>query len=172
LFIGEKKENRDLAQIYQERILSLPQMLDYENEYYCFGVKAFRTWADQIDGGFFEQVKPNEFNNWDMHTVYVCALATNSGGCVGFLEKALELNPKMIFLKDVIALYSKTAHYWNDDNGADLEAMGGGFNVTLEALQDATTRKKIANKLRDFADCMQQVSGLIEGYNRTNKSDF
>lgn len=164
LFIGEKKENRDLAEIYRERILSLPQLFDYENKYYCFGVKAFHTWADQIEDGFFEDIKSSEFKNWDMYTVYVCCLATNTGGSKSFLDKTLELNPNMTFINEVIALYAQTGHYWNDDNGTDLEAIGGGFNVTLEALQDETKRKKIVKKLRGFADCMSQVSDLIEDY--------
>ncbi len=164
LFIGEKQENRALGEICRERIISLPQMLGYENRHYCFGVKAFRIWADQIDGGYFERVKIGEFNNWDMHTVYVCCLATNSGGCKGFLEKALELNPDMTFINDVIALYAKTGRYWNNDNGTDLEALGGGFNVTLDVLQDEFMRKRIAHKLRDFADCMDQVVTVIERF--------
>lgn len=100
-----------------------------------------------------------------MHTVYVCCLATNSGGCKGFLEKALELNPDMTFINDVIALYAKTGRYWNNDNGTDLEALGGGFNVTLDVLQDESMRKRIAQKLRNFADCMDQVVTVIERFN-------
>lgn len=164
LFIGEKQESKDLASIYRERILSLPQLLTYENKNYCFGVKAFHAWADHIDNGFFEQITPEEFDNWGMHTVYVCCLATNSGGCKEFLEKTLALNPNLTFINNLIELYRKTTHYWNDDNGTDLEALGGGFNVTLGALQNISTRKKIADKIRDFADCMDEVSAVIEQF--------
>ncbi|MBU5671553.1 MerR family transcriptional regulator [Paenibacillus brevis] len=164
LFIGEKQESKDLAGVYRERILSLPQLLAYENENYCFGVKAFRAWADHIEKGYFEQITPEEFDNWGMHTVYVCCLATNSGCCKEFLDKALALDPNMTFINHIIDLYRKTAHYWNDDNGTDLEALGGGFNVTLEALQNISRRKKIADKLRAFADCMDEVSTVIEQF--------
>lgn len=164
LFIGEKQESKDLAGIYRERILTLPQLLAYENENYCFGAKAFRAWADHIENGFFEQITPEEFDNWDMHTVYVCCLATNSGGCRGFLDKALALDPDMEFISSVIELYRKTGHYWNDDNGTDLEALGGGFNVTLEALQNTSKRKAIADKARAFADCIEKVSAVIEQF--------
>lgn len=164
LFIGEKQESKDLAGIYRERLLSLPQLLTYEGENYCFGVKAFHAWADHIEKGYFEKITPEEFDNWGMHTVYVCCLATNSGGCIGFLDKALALDPDMTFISSIIELYRKTGHYWNDDNGTDLEALGGGFNVTLEALQNRSKRKKIADKLRAFADCMDGVSAVIEQF--------
>lgn len=164
LFIGEKQESKALAEIYRERILTLPQMLGYENSNYCLGAKAFRTWADSIENGFFEQVKPEEFDNWGMYTVYVCCLATNSGGCKGFLEKALKLNPDMTFISDVIEGYAKTGRYWNNNNGTDLEALGGGFNVTLEALQDKNKRKRIVDKLGAFADCMCSVTTVIEQF--------
>ncbi len=161
LFVGEQQDRKTLAKIYRERILSLPQLLTYDSENYCFGVKAFRAWADRIESGFFEHITLEKLDNWGMHTVYVCCLATNSGGCEGFLEKALALNPNMTFINTIIELYGQTGRYWNDDNGTDLEALGGGFNVTLEALQDKGKRKKIADKLRSFADRMDEVSAVI-----------
>nr|WP_314466404.1 MerR family transcriptional regulator [uncultured Clostridium sp.] len=164
LFMGEKQENRDLSDIYRKRILSLPKMFGYENSNYCFGAKAFRTWANDIENGCFEKVRPEEFDNWDMYTVYVCCLATNSGCCKGFLEKALQLNPDMSFISDIIALYAKTGYYWNNDNSTDLEALGGGFNVILRNLQDTDKRRKIADKLRDFASCMDEVVTVIEQF--------
>ena len=38
-------------------------------------------------------------------------------------------------------LYERIGQVWNNDNGAVLEALGGGFNITLEALQDKEKRK-------------------------------
>jgi DNA-binding transcriptional MerR regulator len=162
LFIGEKLEEPSFAEVCRERILSLPQMLSHETDNYCFGAKAFRAWADDIENGYFEKVKPEEFDNWFMYTVYVCCLATNSGGCISFLEKTLEMNPDMTFINDVISLYRQTGNYWNNDNGTDLEALGGGFNVTLDALQDKVKRRRIADKLRDFAVCIDKVISVIE----------
>ncbi|WP_312369262.1 MerR family transcriptional regulator [Lachnoclostridium sp.] len=164
LFIGEKEEKKDLAGIYRERILSLPQLLTFENENYCFGAKAFCTWAKSIDEGLFEQIMPEDFDDWGMHTAYVCCLATNSSVIKVFLEKALALNPDLIFIQDMIALYEQMGRYWNNDNGADLEALGGGFNVTLDALQDRDRRKKIADKLRRFAVCMDEVVSTIDQF--------
>ncbi len=56
----------------------------------------------------------------------------------------------MTFINDVITLYAQTGRYWNNDNGSDLEALGGDFNVTLDALHDESMRKRIAHKPRDM----------------------
>lgn len=168
LFMGEKLENPDMGQIGRERVLSLPELLNFENDQYCLGAKAFRAWAKDIEKGYFEQIKPEAFNHWELYTVYVCCLATNSGGSTHFLSKTLELNPDMTFIQEIIALYEKTGRYWNNDNGTDLEALGAGFNVTLEALQDPVRRREIAQKLRDFAHCMEEVVALIEAFKKKN----
>lgn len=166
LFIGEKQESKDLAAIYRERILSLPELLTFDNENYCFGAKAFRAWAKSIEDGYFEQVQPEKFDDWAMHKSYVCCLATNSSVSMGFLEKALALNPELTLIRDIIARYEQMGRYWNNDNGTDLEALGGGFNVTLNALQDRERRNKIADKLRRFADCMDEVVLTIERFKK------
>jgi len=38
---------------------------------------------------------------------------------------------------------------WNEQNGEDLESIGGGFNITLETLQNKNRRSRIAAKLRE-----------------------
>jgi hypothetical protein len=69
--------------------------------------------------------------------------------------------PEMTFLEDVKAQYQRMAAMWNNDNGTDLEALGGGFNITLEALQDIDKRAKIAAKLREFVVCADEVIRII-----------
>ncbi|SEO01283.1 hypothetical protein SAMN04488134_103117 [Amphibacillus marinus] len=169
VFVGEKLEEKELAKIYRNRILSLPDLFAIENEKFVLGANAFRTWADKIDSGFFEQVQAVNFDNWALHTVYVCCLATNSGGCKGFLEQALELNPDMDFIGEIIDIYTETGQYWNNDYGTDLEAIGGGFNITLEALQNKENRPKIVSKLHDFAICMDEVVSLINKFKTANQ---
>ncbi|MNB79056.1 Nodulation protein NolA [compost metagenome] len=168
LFVGDKQESKELAEIYRETILSLPKLLTFETDNYCFGVKAFRAWAKSIDEGFFEQIRPEAFEYWEMHAAYVCCLATNSSVSKSFLEKALVLNPDLTFIQDIIVLYEQMERYWNNDNGTDLEALGGGFNVTLDALQDKERRKKIADKLRSFADCIDEVVSAIDQFKAKN----
>ena len=82
--------------------------------------------------------------------------------CHGFLAKAYELNPDLTFIYDLHRRYGRTEQIWNNDNGEDLEALGGGFNVTLEALQDKEKRGKIAAKLREAAECIDEVVRIIE----------
>ena len=71
------------------------------------------------------------------------------------------MNPDMTFLDDINKLYERTAKIWNNDNGEDLEALGGGFNVTLDALQNKEKRKKIAGKIREAAVCMDEVVKIL-----------
>lgn len=98
---------------------------------------------------------------WRMHTCYVCNLATNGSCCYGFFYKAQELNPDYIFLEKVKEQYRQLGRIWNNQNGEDLEALGGGFNVTLEALQDKNRRSKTAAKIRECAGCMDEVVRIL-----------
>ncbi len=67
------------------------------------------------------------------------------------------------------ALYRSTQKKWGgggENNDPDnLEALGGGFNVTLEALQDRDRRSRIAAKLNEFAVCMDNVVRVINENN-------
>ena len=63
--------------------------------------------------------------------------------------------------EDVSRLYKRCGAMWNRDDGRDLEAIGGGFNVTLEALQDKETRGRIAAKLREFADVTGEIVRVL-----------
>ena len=178
VFVGDKKEKKDLAQLYRDAIFALPGILTTKNDKYIFGADAFRAWADDIDGGRYEGMKPEEFQDWPQYQVYVCVLATNSGGCRGFLQKAMELNPDFAFLADVIKQYRITGLLWNAHHEAgdgfaakymeehgyvpdNLEALGGGFNITLETLQDETKRNAITATIRKFADCIDEVVRIL-----------
>ena len=48
------------------------------------------------------------------------------------------------------------------DVGTNLEALGGGFNVTLEALQSPARRGPIARKLRDFAEVTEEIRRALQ----------
>lgn len=157
IFVREKKGNVSLAEIYREAILALPELLTLNNEKYCFGAAAFRKWADDIEGGIFDGMKKEKFEEWGMYTNFVCVLATNGSCCFGFLDKALELNPDMVFLKEISDLYHRTGAMWGE-----LEEMGGGFNITLETLQDREKRGKIAAKLRDFGKVVDDIVRVLD----------
>lgn len=162
LFVGNKKEYRSLAEIYRERIITLPKLLMTDTDKFCFGARAFRVWADDIGNGKFDNMEPQNFDPWACHTAYVCGLATNSSCCHHFLKNAQKLNPDMVFLEEVSHLYRRCEKMWRKDNGEDLEAIGGGFNVTLEALQDKQRRSKIALKLREFATVTDEIVRVLQ----------
>ena len=161
IFVGEKKEQKNLKQLYRDVILGLPQLLTMKTDQYCFGAEAFRTWARDIEHGKYDEMSPEDFDGWLMYSTYVCNAATNASCCHGFLDKAMELNPDFVFLKDIRLQYEKMMHLWNEDADS-LEALGGGFNVSLEALQNKEKRGKIADKLREFAECADEVVRVLE----------
>lgn len=162
IFIGKKIKIPSLAEIYRERIRTLPKLLMTDTKNFCFGAGAFRAWADDIENGKFDSVRSEEFNLWSDHTAYVCGLATNASCCHVFLERAVSLNPDMKFLHEVSGLYSRCEKMWHQENGNDLEAIGGGFNVTLETLQNDQCRRKIAAKLREFAKVNDEIVRVLD----------
>lgn len=161
VFVTEKKRQVDIAQLYRSILANMPTLLTIRTEHYCFGPAAFRAWADKIDSGFFASVTPKSFDNWKMHSIYVCNLATN-GSCLQFFKKALALNPDLTFIHDLMEAYHKTKQMWNGQNGEDLESLGGGFNVTLDALTQPERRSKITAKLREYAIVMDGVLELLD----------
>lgn len=65
-------------------------------------------------------------------------------------------------LDEVKGVYRRMGRMWNNDDGKDLEALGGGFNVTLEVLKDKEKRSKIAEVIRKCGDCMDEVVNIIK----------
>ncbi len=161
VFVGEKTRSVNLAQIYRDVIIDVPNLFTVKTDAFCFGPEAFRAWADGIERGKFDGVRPEEFDGWGAHISNICNMATNGSCADAFLERAQELNPEFTFLEDVRKVYKRTAEIWNNDNGNDLEALGGGFNVTLKNLQDKDKRGKIAAKIREAAECMEKVLVIL-----------
>jgi hypothetical protein len=126
-------------------------------------------------------MKPEEFNgNYFAYEVYVVNLATNSGGCQAFFEKAQEMNPDFTFLEDVRKQYRITNYLWNGGHwvkdvhspeereemvrlygDCNLESLGGSFGCKLATLQDKEKRAPIVKQLRRFADCMDEVVRIL-----------
>ncbi len=169
LFLGEKTGNIDVKEAYRNMVFNIPYLFSVKTEACCFGPEAFYAWARGIEEGRMERVTPEEFEDgWSFHVSNICNMATN-GSCADIvLARALELNPDMTFLEDIRKLYQRTAAIWNGSSGGnleegsdDLEALGGGFNVTLTNLQNTAQRAKIAARLREAGDCMAQVAEII-----------
>ncbi|WP_027630533.1 hypothetical protein [Ruminiclostridium cellobioparum] len=45
----------------------------------------------------------------------------------------------------------------HEQDGENLEAIGGYINITLETLQDKQKRSRITSKIREFAECTDKV---------------
>ena len=166
VFVGEKKESRALAAIYREALAELPVLMISKEQYGSFGAHALRAWASDIENGRYAGVDPVRIDFWDIHTCYVCGLATNGSCCHEFLKRARELNPDMEYLEEISGLYRRTAQIWNDDDGKDLEALGGGFNITVEVLRDKEKCARIAGRIRECADIMERVVEMLTGHLR------
>jgi len=158
VFVGEKKREISLANLYKDAIFAIPTFSQIKTDDYCFGAEAFRAWADDIENGKFDGMAVEGFDYWGYYTNYVCVLATNGSCCHGFLNKVMELNVDLGFLKEVDDLYTKLGKMWIED----LEGLGGGFNITLETLQDKVKRVGIAAKLRECAEITDEIMRIIE----------
>jgi hypothetical protein len=173
VFVGDKKESIPLAGIYRGTVKNIVPLQNVKNEKYCFGPEAFRAWANDIENGKFDAMTAEDFDSWCDHANYICVLATNGSCCHGFLNKALELNPDMGFLSEVSSLYRRIAEMWGgDDNRNDpdsLEAIGGGFNVTLDILQDRERRGRIVAKIREIGSVTDEIFRVLtEGVARVD----
>lgn len=169
IFVGDKQEEKKTAEIYREAIYALPELLTTDSDKYCFGAPAFRKWADDVENGYFEQIKPEEFDLQSMYVNFVFALAANGSCCPDFLRRAKEFNPDMTYLDDIMLLYKRTADIWHNDGGNDLEALGGGFNITLEALQKPERREKIAARIRECGDIIDEVVRILNENKQENR---
>ena len=107
-------------------------------------------------------MKPEEFDPWFMYQNYVCVLATNSSCCYEFLDRAEKLNPDFGFIGGALSSIPQNAEYVEKKDADSLEAIGGGFNITLEALQDISRRSAIAAKIREFAACADEIVQTIQ----------
>ncbi len=157
IFIGEKKAHKNLADIYREAVLNMPEILTTETDKYYFGAGAFHAWADDIENGFYDGKTQAEVDLWGTHTSFVCDFETIAATSGRFLSKALELNPDLNFIPEIITILGRQGAYAN----GGLEDLGGGFNVTLAALQDINKRKLIAERLRLFAKNTDEVVRII-----------
>ncbi|MCL2106003.1 MAG: hypothetical protein FWH26_02935 [Oscillospiraceae bacterium] len=181
IFVGEKTREVSLALLYRDAIARLPELLTGATEEYVFGARAFRTWANDIERGKFDDPALFDDSLWEHYTNYVCVLATNGSCCFSFLEKAMELNPDMAWLKEVYRQYRIMGMLWIGSEGNDekqqqfqkeyekqhgkvttLEKLGGGFNVSYKTLQNKKKRAKIVARIRVFADCADNVVRILE----------
>jgi len=161
IFVGDKKEQKDLRQLYRDAIANLPRLLTTKNDSYCFGAEAFRAWADEIESGKFEGMKQEEFDGWFQYTVYVCALATNSGGSQDFMRKAMRLCPDLAFLRDVCYQYRVTGMLWDSrEDGWHLYDCPKNHGEPCRSEQGCRNCKQLTPEQAKFKKQYKRVKGL------------
>lgn len=162
VFAGEKKKEIEFTYVIKNAVIRIPYWLTLpEKNGMFFGPEAFRAWAQGIENGRYD----NENDLWGNYSVYVSNLATNAGNSNNepyIIKKFAELYPKYNDMcNEILKQYTKMS---NQEGGIwkALEDLGGGFNVTQEVLRDKEKRLKIAEKLREAADCLDNVLFIIQ----------
>ncbi len=70
IFVGEKKADIPLAQIYRQAILDIPGHMSIKTDTYCFGAAAFRAWAKELEEGRFDGMAAEDFERWTYYRVH------------------------------------------------------------------------------------------------------
>ena len=146
IFIGDKKRGVDKKELHMNSLKRTLALLTAPDQYGAsYGAKAFRDWADDIENG--------RFADGGEYTSYVCVLATNGRA----FKTIMEQMPELAFVREAHAQIWKGQALWRD-----LEKMGGGFDVSREAMQDAEKRRQIAGKIREFAVLTDEVARILK----------
>lgn len=161
LFIlpGARKKAPPLADVYRKAVLNIPTLLTRPKQGdVSFGRGAFDAWAKHLLAEDYTGWTDEQLDLWQLHTTYVCILATN-GHCRTFLERAQLLCPDLPFLADVTRAYAEM-----DDTGgkipAELQAAGGYFNITKATLRNKEAKRPIAEVLRRCTACCDRILSI------------
>jgi AraC-like DNA-binding protein len=167
IFITDKKARPSLADAYKKAVMDIPSLITMpETNDYSFGKKAFIDWAESFQSGRFDNISDEDkiwfthadpaFTCWNMHGTYLCILGTN--GCAeGFLHKALELNPSMAFINELIPLYKNQ----NGKGFLELIGMEGGFNLSPATIKSKERMNPISNKILEIAACSDNILDIF-----------
>ena len=158
VFIERLPEIADLAAVYRNAVMQIPSLMQAEptSDRVYFGAEAYRKWAADIRNGRYDRYTAETFESWEHWCIYICNLATNGGHGEGFLRRALELNPDMTFIPEMIGLFHENDRVWNE-----LESFGGGFNCTIETLHNKEKTTLIAKKILHLAETNNEIMKLL-----------
>ncbi len=167
IFVKDKKECVALPEVYRKTVMEIPSMLTRpQTRDFSFGRQAFIDWAASLQNGMFDEISNDDlvwythsgtFSCWNMHGNYLCILGTN--GCAEvFLRRALELNPYMKFIEQLLPLYQRH----NGDGFAALSAMENGFEIYPQILKDKNRMKPISDKISETGKILDEVLNIFE----------
>ena len=171
IFVGEKRREITMEDIYLGAAQKMTHWLTLpEWDGKCFGAAAFRAWADDIEGGRYED---ESIDLWDNYGVYVCNLATSPGVPSFVFRELAEMNSahaRCMALHDEIGKIFPAC--LPDDcvpkgTGKDglwtmLERFGGGLYAKRKVLQSKNKCRKIAAALREYAGRVDEVVRMLE----------
>jgi hypothetical protein len=159
-----------LDALYLDAVKRIPSWLTLpERDGMFFGTAAFRAWADDIEGGRYEDTATDL---WADYSVYVCNVATTPALPYFMLKKLAEMRAEYA---DYLPLHDKISALFpafkpddmvvpddsKDGLWSELEHLGGGFNVTRDVLCDKAKRGKIATVLRGYASRLDMAVELL-----------
>lgn len=147
-----------IVNLYRKAVIQIPALMTAEPiaDGVYFGADAYRQWAKDTVNGRYDRYTAETFKSWNHWHIYICNLATNGGHGEAFLRRAFELNPDLTFIPELIALLHENDKVWNA-----LESFGGGFNCTLENLQNKTKTAVIAEAILKLAKTNEKIVELI-----------
>lgn len=155
---GTKQQAPPLAEVYRQAVLAIPALLTRPRKGdLSYGREAFDAWARHLLSEDYAGWSDEQLDLWKLHTTYVCIVATN-GSCREFLQRAIEKCPDLPFIADVERQYAEMGRLWQEE----MDATGGSFNITQQALRDLDARRRIADFLGRFTACCDQIIGIYE----------
>ena len=110
----------------------------------------------------------NEINVWNVHGTYLCMAGTN--GCAEHLLKnALERNPEMTFIHDLLPLYEKHQTVFHDlayrDASGKIDyqngGIQGGFNIKPETIKNRELMKSVSDKIMESAEICDEILAVF-----------
>ena len=175
IFVGEKQREITLEALYLRAIKMMPHWLALpECNGMLFGAAAFRAWADDIEGGRYDD---KNINLWENYGAYVCNLATSPGVPSFIFQKLAAMDPAyaryMALYDEIIKIFpacmpddSVPKGTGKDGLWSELERLGGGLFVKHKAFRSKTRCRKIAAALRTYAGRLDEAVRILtpEGY--------
>jgi len=170
IFVGTRKPRPTLAQVYKQTVLAIPSyILRPATAEYSFGRQAFADWAGSFQNSTFDDVPPGEIEPWNVHGTYLCMAGTN--GCAeSCLRRALERNPGMAFINDLLPLYARHQEVFHGlayrgANGKNDYASGGlcgGFKITPETIRDKALMRPVSEKIMESVRICDEILAVFE----------
>jgi len=113
----------------------------------------------------FDNIPKEQVNSWNVHGTYLCMMGTN--GCViNFIKKALEMNPEMTFINELIPLYEKQQAMFHD-LAYEKGGLHDGFDIKPEIIKNKALMKPISDKIIDAANICNDI---LDVFNKNKKS--